>query len=345
MPEKDYTSKIVNAKLPSKVGGRDAVRFFKSNEGKDLAEVTLPAHFEVTGPDGEAVDASFHRIIVPKSMVHAFDDSPDTVSVGFPQSSAQGDPWNVAMKREFGDWEHPEAEGADRGEFVVESTSVLTLTADEFVAAAQSNRQAYFEYLRNRDEERGVVRATLPREVFGRDAARPFKSKEGKDLYSIQLPSGFVVEDVDGVEQDASGHKLVVSRSLVDFKENDPNYMDVTLFEAKSTGEPTVIALKKDIGHFENPGASGAERGKFVAEGESKIAVEAKTFAKASQDVRDARKAWYREHKGESKARGKDVPAKQPKSKPTPEAAEKSARTQAKAEKADKPEKTKKKNV
>ena len=345
MPEKSYISEIVNAKLPSKAGGRDSVRYFTSKEGKELAEVTLPGHFEVPGPGGESLDASYHKVVVPKSMVHTFEDSPETVSVGFFKANAEGEPWNVTMKREFGDWEHPEAEGAERGEFVVENTSVIQLTSEQFVEAAQANRQAYLEYARSRDEQRGKVRATLPREVFGRDAARPFESKEGKELYSITLPSGFVVADVDGVEQDASGHKLVVSRSLVDFKENDPGYMDVTLFEAKSTGEPTVLALKKDIGHFENPGASGAERGKFIAEGESKIAVDARTFAKASQDVRDARKAWYREHKGDSKAQGKDVPAKQPKSKPTPDVAEKSARTQAKAEKAEKPEKAKKKSV
>lgn len=335
---------FVNAKLPARVGARDAVRYFTSKDGKELADVTLPGYFEIE-VDGERKDASYHHIVVPRSMVHTFENSPDTVSVGFPERNSKGEAWEIAMKRDLGNWENPEAEGAERGKFVVEGVSEIKANPAQFKQAASEHRQAALLYRAKQDAERGKVRATILRKAGSQtEAMHTFKGKDGKLMADITLPPGFVVIDADGKERDASFHHLVVPRNLVDFRENDPGYMEVTLFEHKTNGEPSYVALRKAEGDWEHPEAEGADRGKFVTTGESKVVMDARSFAQASQNVRESRQAWYAANmtaKGQAKA----VPEKKPAAKKSPETAEKSARSQAKAAKTETPEKTRKQTV
>lgn len=49
----------VNFTTPKQVSGRDSMRTFSRNDGKEMAEITLP--------NGEKKDVSFHKFIVPKT--------------------------------------------------------------------------------------------------------------------------------------------------------------------------------------------------------------------------------------------------------------------------------------
>lgn len=90
--------------------------------------VTLPPGTIIPGKLG-SYDASFYQIYVSASSVKAWDDDPSNYSVAIPKANKNGEPKQVLLSRQEGHWENPEAEGPERGQYIVDSEKTMRLRA------------------------------------------------------------------------------------------------------------------------------------------------------------------------------------------------------------------------
>lgn len=141
----------VNFTTPKQVSGRDSMRTFSRNDGKEMAEITLPAHTEITLPNGEKKDVSFHKFIVPKTSVQEFENDASNFNVAMPTANKDGEPWKVTLIQEKGMWEHPEAEGKDRGEFVITERNAVMLNSEQFAQDMDANRKERSDWAKNHE--------------------------------------------------------------------------------------------------------------------------------------------------------------------------------------------------
>lgn len=141
----------VNFTTPKQVSGRDSMRTFSRNDGKEMAEITLPAHTEITLPNGEKKDVSFHKFIVPKSSVQEFENDASNFNIAMPFANRDGEPWKVTLIQEKGMWEHPEAEGKDRGEFIITERNAVMLNSEQFAQDMDANCKERSDWAKNHD--------------------------------------------------------------------------------------------------------------------------------------------------------------------------------------------------
>ena len=138
----------VSVNVPKKVGrDRPSVRPFayrdkETGDVRRMCEVTLPAHTRIGG-----ADASFHRFTVKESQIKEFDNDPGYYHVVMPKTNRDGEPWNVTLKHDFGGWEHPEAQGGERGEWVKDERA-LNVESAELDAAMREYREKRKEHAR-----------------------------------------------------------------------------------------------------------------------------------------------------------------------------------------------------
>lgn len=136
-----------NFTLPKMVGeNKPSLHEFKRNDGKEMAEITLPPHYKVTTPNGEEKDVSFYKLVLPKSAVKEFDNDPSNYAIGMPLANKEGEPWNVTLVKETGAYEHPEATGKDRGEFKVFERTTVNTTSEQFEADMRACREERAEF-------------------------------------------------------------------------------------------------------------------------------------------------------------------------------------------------------
>lgn len=176
--------KYVNFTLPKKIGESMSRRDYTTSDGKEMVELTLPGHTNVTLPTGEAMDASFHKLRVPKSCVREFDNDPTNFSIGVPLANAEGEPWRVDLIKQQGCWEHPEAEGADRGRYIVYSTQKISLDSEGFAQDMQAARDERKAWAQEHGKEKAPTlkeegkKARAASEQLAKDAkSAPVKSK------------------------------------------------------------------------------------------------------------------------------------------------------------------------
>lgn len=158
----------VNFTLPKWIGEQSSMREYRTND-KDMAEITIPPHTNVTLPNGETMDASFHKLRVPKSSVHEWANDPKNYSIGMPVANDKGDPWRVDLIKEQGCWEHPEAKGDDRGRYIVYSTEKISLDSESFAKDMQNARDERAAWAKSQEKEQG------------KDAKAPSLKEEGKN--------------------------------------------------------------------------------------------------------------------------------------------------------------------
>lgn len=195
----------VNFTTPKQVSGRDAMRTFKRADGREMAEITLPPHTEITAGIDEKQDASFYKFIVPKTSVKEFENDASNLSIAMPSTSKDGKPWMVDLVQEKGHWEHPEAEGKDRGEFMVTFRNKISISSEQFAADMQEARRQRSEWAKeNRDQEKASAEETKKSKAKGfsiREAgeqakkaseklAQEAKSAPQKDKDSISIDNG-----------------------------------------------------------------------------------------------------------------------------------------------------------
>ena len=131
----------VSVNVPKTVGrDRPSVRPFayrdkETGDVRRMCEVTLPAHTRIGG-----ADASFHRFTVKESQVKEFDNDPGYFHVVMPRANRDGEPWSVKLTRDFGGWEHPDAQGGERGKWVKDERT-LDVGAAELDGAMREYRE------------------------------------------------------------------------------------------------------------------------------------------------------------------------------------------------------------
>ena len=143
MAEEKNAREYVNVAFP-KTGyeGQDLFRDFTGKDGKPYIRVKFPPHTpEMTNVDGQKFDASNRTFLVSGGDAKAiqsangtlgvrtgsvvdWDNDPNYKSVSFPKENKDGAPWNIETRIENGHWTNPDAEGKDRGPWVVDE--VLT---------------------------------------------------------------------------------------------------------------------------------------------------------------------------------------------------------------------------
>ncbi len=137
---------------------------------------------------------------------------------------------------------------------------------------------------------------TVPRAVGGKDSVRGYvRAKDGQERAEVTLPPGTVVR-LARTEADASFYKLHVNAAQVRAWENDQGHYSVALPRSDAEGRPRQALLVRETGHWENPEAQGAERGKWVPEETKRIRVDPDALAEALQRSREERREYARAH-------------------------------------------------
>ncbi len=140
----DEQRQYVNVTIPKQFGQGDTaqstMRKFLTKDSKSYVEFTLPPHTEVALPNGEVSDVSFYKFIVPERSVREWENDPKNVSIGMPVANNHGEPWMVRLRQEQGSWEHPEAEGDERGAWVSFGTTEISLESTNFANDMQKMR-------------------------------------------------------------------------------------------------------------------------------------------------------------------------------------------------------------
>lgn len=135
--EREY----VHCTIPKWAAGRESAHRYTTKEGQPRMSLTLPPHTNVTLPNGETLDASFYKLDVPAKAVHEYENDAKNYSVGFPVATKDGEPWEVTLTKQNGCWEHPEAEGEERGAYKVFSTESVHLDSTSFTQDMQVARE------------------------------------------------------------------------------------------------------------------------------------------------------------------------------------------------------------
>ncbi len=134
--------------VPRAYSGSPSVRgFHRKSDGQERAVVTLPPGTIIPGKLG-SYDASFYQIYVSASSVKAWDDDPSNYSVAIPKANKNGEPKQVLLSRQEGHWENPEAEGPERGQYIVDSEKTMRVDASVLCESLQKAREARAEYVK-----------------------------------------------------------------------------------------------------------------------------------------------------------------------------------------------------
>ena len=138
--------------VPRTVGGKDSVRgFMRRSDGQERAEITLPPNVMIPGKLND-YDASFFKLYVNAAQVKAWENDPNNYSIAIPRANKDGEVKQVLLTRDQGHWENPEAEGADRGEWVNEGTAKIRVDVDVLDASLQKAREEHPEHIAEKEK-------------------------------------------------------------------------------------------------------------------------------------------------------------------------------------------------
>lgn len=293
MTEKERTMAFENGytiDIAKQTGSRESVRKFpRKSDGNIRAEVTLPGNTIIPLADGQEFDASFHKLYIAGSQVK---ETEKGYQISFPGQREDGTIPEVTVRREQGHWEHPEAEGKERGEWLVDSVSEQKVSVDA-LAEAVSNRAPNY------------INVSIPRTIKEQPNLHYF-THEGKELASMKLPPHAQVVDTQGIAQDGAFFELVVPATAVKSYDNDPNYYTVGFPRANRDGEPWEVLMTREEGAWENPeAATPEERGEWVSTGRSEIRCTAESFKVGMDAYREEVKAYAASQQAEAPAKEK----------------------------------------
>lgn len=165
--------------VPRTVGGKDSVRgFMRRSDGQERAEITLPPNVMIPGKPND-YDASFFKLYVNAAQVKAWENDPNNYSIAIPRANKDGEVKQVLLTRDQGHWENPEAEGADRGEWVNEGTAKIRVDVDVLDASLQKAREERQAYVQEHPEHIAEKEKAQAKEVKAAKDKAPSLKEEG----------------------------------------------------------------------------------------------------------------------------------------------------------------------
>ena len=138
------------------------------------------------------------------------------------------------------------------------------------------------------------VHVTVPSKIGqDRSAVRTYAVDPEKPRRAeITLPAHAGITMADGTKKDVSFYKLQLNESAVKQFINDQGYLSLSFPAANKEGNPWMIRLSQSQGHWENPEATGEERGRWIEDLRETVSVPVEQFKQDMEALREQRREY-----------------------------------------------------